>query len=63
MECIRDLSWASQSGGEFGVFAPVDTPGFGLPGRFGVDYAFINKVLMPSPLTLSAHQIFEIGYS
>ncbi|KAJ6531396.1 endoglucanase 1 [Mycena vulgaris] len=33
----------NESGGEFGVFAPVDTPGFGLPGRFGVDYAFINK--------------------
>ncbi|KAJ7075923.1 endoglucanase 1 [Mycena belliarum] len=33
----------NESGGEFGVFAPTDTPGFGLPGRFGVDYAFINK--------------------
>ncbi|KAH0582397.1 hypothetical protein H2248_010341 [Termitomyces sp. 'cryptogamus'] len=33
----------NESGGEFGVFAPIDTPGFGLPGRFGVDYAFINK--------------------
>ncbi|KAJ7584757.1 endoglucanase 1 [Mycena floridula] len=34
----------NESGGEFGVFAP--TPGdstFGLPGTFGVDYAFINK--------------------
>ncbi|KAG6899639.1 hypothetical protein C0993_008416 [Termitomyces sp. T159_Od127] len=28
---------------EFGVFAPVDTPGFGLPGQFGVNFAFINK--------------------
>jgi len=25
------------------VFAPTDTPGFGLPGQFGVNYAFINK--------------------
>ncbi|KAG6876248.1 hypothetical protein C0992_000352 [Termitomyces sp. T32_za158] len=33
----------NESGGEFGVFAPVDTPGFGLPGRFDVNYAFINK--------------------
>ncbi|KAF9461098.1 endoglucanase 1 [Collybia nuda] len=33
----------NESGGEFGVFASVDTPGFGLPGRFGVNYAFINK--------------------
>ncbi|KAJ7763175.1 endoglucanase 1 [Mycena maculata] len=30
----------NESGGEFGVFG---TPGTGLPGRFGVDYAFINK--------------------
>lgn len=42
-----------QSGGEFGVFAPVDTPGFGLPGQFGVNYAFINKVL-PLPYSLRA---------
>jgi len=32
-----------QSGGEFGVFSP-NNPGFGLPGRFSIDYAFINKV-------------------
>ncbi|KAF9041575.1 endoglucanase 1 [Panaeolus papilionaceus] len=32
----------NESGGEFGVFAPGQV-GFGLPGRFGVDYAFINK--------------------
>jgi hypothetical protein len=31
-----------QSGGEFGVYGSVK--GQGLPGRFGVDYAFINKV-------------------
>ncbi|KAJ7674044.1 endoglucanase 1 [Mycena polygramma] len=30
----------NESGGEFGVFGTVGT---GLPGRFGVDYAFINK--------------------
>jgi endoglucanase len=33
---------ARQSGGEFGVFSPGNK-GFGLPGRFGQDYAFINK--------------------
>jgi len=32
----------NESGGEFGVFAPGQK-GFGLPGRLGVDYAFINK--------------------
>ncbi|KAJ7143824.1 endoglucanase 1 [Mycena epipterygia] len=33
----------NESGGEFGVFSSVAAPGTGLPGRFGVDYAFINK--------------------
>jgi len=32
----------NESGGEFGVFAPGQV-GFGLPGRFGQDFAFINK--------------------
>lgn len=32
----------NESGGEFGVWSPGN-PGFGLPGRLGVDYAFINK--------------------
>ncbi|KAL9709411.1 hypothetical protein Ac2012v2_007147 [Leucoagaricus gongylophorus] len=32
----------NESGGEFGVFSPNNT-GFGLPGRFNIDYAFINK--------------------
>lgn len=33
----------AESGGEFGVFSSSATPGTGLPGRFGVDYAFINQ--------------------
>jgi endoglucanase len=33
----------AESGGEFGVYSSTATPGTGLPGRFGVDYAFINK--------------------
>ncbi|KAJ7929600.1 endoglucanase 1 [Mycena leptocephala] len=33
----------NESGGEFGVFSSNGTVGTGLPGRFGVDYAFINK--------------------
>ncbi|QRV82648.1 Cellulase (glycosyl hydrolase family 5 protein) [Ceratobasidium sp. AG-Ba] len=33
----------NESGGEFGVWSNTATPGTGLPGRFGVDYAFINK--------------------
>lgn len=34
----------NESGGEFGVWSATSTPGTGLPGRFGTDYAFINKV-------------------
>lgn len=34
----------NESGGEFGVWSATATPGTGLPGRFGSDYAFINKV-------------------
>ncbi|CAE6430136.1 unnamed protein product [Rhizoctonia solani] len=33
----------NESGGEFGVWSNDAVPGTGLPGRFGVDYAFINK--------------------
>ncbi|KZV83052.1 glycoside hydrolase [Exidia glandulosa HHB12029] len=33
----------NESGGEFGVFSDNSTLGFGLPGRFGSDFAFINK--------------------
>ena len=44
-ELVVHLAFNSfQSGGEFGVFSANATPGTGLPGRFGVDYAFINKV-------------------
>jgi hypothetical protein len=32
--------------GEFGVWSATATVGTGLPGTFGVDYAFINKVLL-----------------
>ncbi|TVY80822.1 Endoglucanase, partial [Lachnellula suecica] len=33
----------AESSGEFGVYSATATPGTGLPGRFGVDYEFINK--------------------
>ncbi|VBB75808.1 Putative Glycoside Hydrolase Family 5 [Podospora comata] len=32
----------AQSSGEFGAWSPTQTRGTGLPGRFGVDYAFIS---------------------
>jgi endoglucanase len=33
----------AESSGEFGVWSATSQKGFGLPGRFGVDYAFIDK--------------------
>jgi len=32
----------AESGGEFGVYSSTATKGTGLPGTFGVDYAFLN---------------------
>ena len=37
----------AESGGEFGVYSPTATKGTGLPGRFGVDYAFLNQSTLP----------------
>jgi endoglucanase len=33
----------AESSGEFSVWSATSTKGTGLPGRFGVDYAFINN--------------------
>ena len=33
----------AEGSGEFSVWSSTATPGTGLPGTFGVDYAFINK--------------------
>ncbi|KAK3672818.1 hypothetical protein LTR78_007404 [Recurvomyces mirabilis] len=36
-----------ESGGEFGVYSSTATKGTGLPGRFNVDYAFLNASTVP----------------
>jgi endoglucanase len=33
----------AESSGEFGVWSATSQKGFGLPGRYGVDYSFIDK--------------------
>ena len=33
----------AESGGEFGVYSADAINGTGLPGEFGVDYAFLNQ--------------------
>lgn len=37
----------AESGGEFGVYSANATNGTGLPGRFNVDYAFLNASTVP----------------
>lgn len=33
----------AESSGEFGLYSDDGTPGTGLPGEFGTDYAFIDE--------------------
>jgi len=33
----------AESSGEFGLWSPDSTPGTGLPGTFGKEYAFIDE--------------------
>ena len=55
----------AESGGEFGVYSATATPGTGLPGRFGVDYAFINKstvdVFVSSDKVCASHMSRPLG--
>lgn len=37
----------AESGGEFGAYSSNAVPGTGLPGRFNVDYAFLNASTVP----------------
>ncbi|KZT35506.1 endoglucanase 1 [Sistotremastrum suecicum HHB10207 ss-3] len=52
----------SESGGEFGVYSNTATPGTGLPGRFGVDYAFINKTTVDIFVDQEKINIFRITF-
>ncbi|CAE6420876.1 unnamed protein product [Rhizoctonia solani] len=50
-----------ESGGEFGAWSNDAIPTTGLPGRFGVDYAFINKERM-CPLSYGLGSKFNETY-
>ncbi|KAK0102767.1 hypothetical protein ONS95_006364 [Cadophora gregata] len=52
----------AESGGEFGVYSATATPGFGLPGRFGVDYQFINKAAIDVYVDQNKVNLFRIAF-
>ncbi len=52
----------AESGGEFGVWSPDATPGTGLPGAFGVDYAFISKEAIDVHVDENHLNLFRIAF-
>ncbi|KDN34543.1 hypothetical protein RSAG8_12367, partial [Rhizoctonia solani AG-8 WAC10335] len=52
----------NESGGEFGVYSSSATPGTGLPGRFGVDYAFINKSTVDIFVQNDKINVFRVAF-
>lgn len=52
----------AESGGEFGVWSATATPGTGLPGRFGVDYAFINQSAIDIFVDKNHANLFRIAF-
>ncbi|KAK5109357.1 hypothetical protein LTR62_007127 [Meristemomyces frigidus] len=51
-----------ESGGEFGVYSPTATNGTGLPGRFGVDYAFLNASTVPIWVEQNRINTFRVAF-
>ncbi|KAK6068382.1 cellulase [Seiridium cupressi] len=52
----------AESSGEFGVWSATATPGTGLPGRFGVDYAFINEAAVDVHVDQNHVNLFRIAF-
>lgn len=52
----------AESGGEFGVFSSTATPGTGLPGVFGVDYAFINTTTVDIYVDENGINLFRVAF-
>jgi len=52
----------NQSGGEFGVWSANSTKGTGLPGRFGIDYAFINKSAIDIWISQNKINTFRVAF-
>ncbi|KAF2709219.1 glycoside hydrolase family 5 protein [Pleomassaria siparia CBS 279.74] len=52
----------AESSGEFGVWSPTSEKGFGLPGRFGVDYSFIDKKGIDVHVDQNKINLFRIAF-
>ncbi|KAH8797977.1 cellulase-domain-containing protein [Flagelloscypha sp. PMI_526] len=52
----------NESGGEFGLWSSTSTPGTGLPGRFGADYAFINKTTVDIYVQADKINLFRVAF-
>lgn len=52
----------AESGGEFGVYSPTATKGTGLPGRFNVDYAFLNASTVPIWVKQNKINTFRVAF-
>ncbi|KAG9078989.1 hypothetical protein FS749_008942, partial [Ceratobasidium sp. UAMH 11750] len=52
----------NESGGEFGAWSATATPGTGLPGRFGADYAFINKTTVDIFVKNDKINVFRVAF-
>ncbi|KAF2471899.1 glycoside hydrolase family 5 protein [Lindgomyces ingoldianus] len=52
----------AESSGEFGVYSQTKQKGFGLPGRFGVDYSFIDKKGIDVYVDQNKVNLFRIAF-
>ncbi|KIM98529.1 glycoside hydrolase family 5 protein [Oidiodendron maius Zn] len=52
----------AESGGEFGVYSSSATVGTGLPGRFGVDYQFINEATVDVYVDQNHINLFRVAF-
>ncbi|KUJ12934.1 cellulase-domain-containing protein [Mollisia scopiformis] len=52
----------AESGGEFGVYSSTATVGTGLPGRFGVDYDFINEAAIDTYVDQNKVNLFRVAF-
>lgn len=52
----------AESGGEFAVYSNTATPGTGLPGRFGVDYQFINPAAIDIYVDQNKVNLFRVAF-
>jgi endoglucanase len=52
----------AESGGEFGAWSATSTKGTGLPGRFGVEYAFINTKTVDIFVDTHKVNLFRVAF-